>query len=225
MKVAIVAATQMEWQPIKDRIASAGINPTKMDVMFFTTGIGVMATTYSLVAILAEWKPNMVIQVGIAGAFAGELSPGEVVAVSSDCSGDLVVEEKDGLADIFDLGLQHPHEFPFLKKKIFNPWVDKLPLHKVRLASAVTVSEITTRPQRISVLQHKYQAELETMEGVALHFVCSKKQVPFLQLKGISNYIGERDKQQWKIKEALNNLCDVVLPLLKNLDQERLLND
>jgi futalosine hydrolase len=41
--------------------------------------------------------------------------------------------------------------------------------------------------------------------------------IPFIQIRGISNYVGERNKQQWKIKEALYAATEACHLLLDQL--------
>jgi futalosine hydrolase len=52
----------------------------------------------------------------------------------------------------------------------------------------------------------KHSASLETMEGAALHYVCLMENIPFIQIRAISNVIGERNKKNWKIDDAVLNL-------------------
>jgi futalosine hydrolase len=44
------------------------------------------------------------------------------------------------------------------------------------------------------------------MEGAALHYVALCEKIPFLQLRAVSNYVGERDKNKWALREAIANL-------------------
>jgi futalosine hydrolase len=44
------------------------------------------------------------------------------------------------------------------------------------------------------------------MEGAALHYICLQQKIKFLQLRSISNTVGERDKQKWEMKKATTNL-------------------
>ena len=46
----------------------------------------------------------------------------------------------------------------------------------------------------------------ESMEGAALHYVCMMENVPFLQIRSISNYIGERNKKKWDMMDSIFNL-------------------
>jgi len=222
MKVAISAATSMEWQLLHDTIdRNVLFEKNGVEILYITTGIGVMATTFSLSKLIYAEKPALIIQVGIAGSFTNELQLNEVVAVNNDCQGDLVVEEDGQLLDLFDLKLNDENMFPFCKKKLPNAWIDNLKID-CKKVNAVTVSEITTNSKRINQLQQKYNAAIETMEGAALHYVCLQNDVPFLQIKAISNYVGERNKSKWSIKNALANLSSVVSHFLLELKHEHL---
>jgi futalosine hydrolase len=41
--------------------------------------------------------------------------------------------------------------------------------------------------------------------------------VPFIQIRSISNYVGERDKTKWKMKEAIENLNQTLLKYVNRL--------
>ena len=56
------------------------------------------------------------------------------------------------------------------------------------------------------------------MEGAAFHYVCLMKNIPFLQLRAVSNYIGERDKSKWKIAEAIEEVNKACVELLERCD-------
>jgi len=44
------------------------------------------------------------------------------------------------------------------------------------------------------------------MEGAAFHYVCLQQHIPFIQIRSISNIVGVRDKNKWKMKEAIESL-------------------
>ena len=217
MKVVIAAATKMEWQQIHDTIDPKSlIENNHIEVEFITTGIGVMATTYALTNLIFKSKPDLIIQVGIAGSYIEDLQLAEVVVVDEDCQGDLVVEESGQLLDLFDLNLNDENMVPFLNKKLPNPWLKDFVI-SLKKVPAITISEVTTSANRSIQLQQKYNGKIETMEGAALHYVCLQNQVPFIQVKAISNYVGERNKSNWVIKDALSNLSSAVVDILLSL--------
>jgi futalosine hydrolase len=55
------------------------------------------------------------------------------------------------------------------------------------------------------------------MEGAAFHYVCLQQKINFLQLRGISNDVGQRDKSKWKLKESVENLNKELFKIMKNL--------
>ncbi|MBK8310223.1 MAG: hypothetical protein IPL04_04300 [Chitinophagaceae bacterium] len=55
---------------------------------------------------------------------------------------------------------------------------------------------------------------VESMEGAALHYVCLMEKIPFIQLRAISNYITERNKKKWNMKESITNLNKEIIKLL-----------
>jgi futalosine hydrolase len=57
------------------------------------------------------------------------------------------------------------------------------------------------------------------MEGAALHYVARESNIPFIQIRAISNYIGERDKANWQMKLAIDNLNQTLLNYIDSLYQ------
>ena len=167
-----------------------------------------MATCFSLSQIIAEHKPDLVIQAGIAGCFDKNLALGSVVVIDKEYIADLGVSENNDWKDVFDMKLVDTNEFPFADKQLINPHLDKLNVLNTKPVMGITVNNISTDKNRIEQYLEKYHPVIESMEGAALHYVCLQLKVPFIQIRSISNMVGERDKQNWKIKEAISNLND-----------------
>src|SRR5690606_26021013 len=94
------------------------------------------------------------------------------------------------------------------------------PLHEglgIPSVDSITVNSIQDNPARNQHFLEKYGADIETMEGAALHYVCLQENIPFVQLRGISNRVGERDKLQWKLNEAIENLHQQTDKFLQNI--------
>lgn len=222
MKIAVVAATNFEWMPIQKLVNELIDVPADTNITFHTIGIGMLASTYHLTALTTQYQPNIIIQAGIAGNFNQSLNVGNVVVVKNEFCGDLGVSENAGFMDVFDMNLVKQHDFPFEEKALPNPWLTRLNLTRVKEVNAVTVNEITTNKERIAALQKKYDCSTESMEGAALHYVCLQTKTPFIQIRSISNYIGERDKSKWNIKLALNELAASTTALIRLLSGAKL---
>ncbi|HEX2683878.1 MAG TPA: futalosine hydrolase [Ferruginibacter sp.] len=207
MQILIVAATELEIQPI---IAS----DPEMDHL--VTGIGAPAAIYHLQKRLQQVDYDLVIQAGIAGSFSKEITPGQTVWVKQDCFADLGMEEKENFTPLFDSGLTNKNEFPFENGWLINR-NELLDSATSAVVKAVTVNKVSdSELQKRQFIDH-FDPAIESMEGAALHYVCLQEHVPFLQLRSISNYVGERDKAKWKLKDAINNLNDHLAKLITQL--------
>ena len=112
--------------------------------------------------------------------------------------------------------LAEANQPPFKKGWLINnsPLIKKTRLEKV---TAVTVNEISTEKKIINLYRKKFDPVIESMEGAALHYVCLQENIPFLQLRAVSNYVGERNKKNWLMKESLQNLNNQLTRLLLSL--------
>lgn len=221
MKVVITSATENEIDQIKRTLDVFSIQKNnRLKIHFHICGVGLLASCYSISKLICEQKPDLIIQAGIAGTFDNNLGTGNVVAVKDEVLGDMGVEENGAFKDLFDLNLQSENLFPFTERKLHNKFLADLNLLQLAEVTAISINEITTRLDRIEVLRSKYTPTIESMEGAALHYCGLQTSTPFIQLRAISNYIGERDKSKWKFKEAFNNLAEVVLKYIDQLSKE-----
>lgn len=205
MQLLICAATEMELAALQATVANRMLRPHQ-SIRFMITGVGMGPSVYSLTRQLVTHKPDLVIQAGVAGTLDATLLPGETVVVQTDTFGDVGVEEKKAFRSVFDLGLTDPNSFPWSEGFLPNPNAKWLALPGLQLVRGITVNEISTNPERIRQYRLHWGAQTESMEGAALHYVCLQEGVPFLQVRSISNAIGERDKSKWKMAEAIKNL-------------------
>lgn len=218
MYILLTAATASEIDPIFDYLEKQEFKIGENEVGIQITGVGSMMSTYELTKAAIQLKPDYMIQAGIAGSFEENLISPQVVLVKEEIMGDLGAEEKGSFADIFDLKLIDTNAFPFTNKRLVNPLLeDKTSLYNLRVVTGVTINEVTTNKTRIQLLKEKYGAAIESMEGAALHYIALKNKIPFLQIRAISNAAGERDKQQWKIKEAIQALNEALKNILPQL--------
>lgn len=218
MRVIITAATVGEWMPSFLEMDKQYTGESdRFKVQFHQGGVGMLANAVSLMKMIGEDKPDLVIQAGIAGCFDKQAPLGKVIVVKDETLADMGVEEDGKWKDIFDLKLEKSSYHPFERRKLPNPWLAKFNLLKLPEVCGITINHITTDPERIQLLIKKYDPFIESMEGAALHYVCREANIPFLQIRAISNYIGERDKTNWKIKESIGSLNEVLLKYIERL--------
>ncbi len=216
MNYLLVAATHKEIEPFLNWLKNQSTNKINLpDVL--VTGIGLTATTYSLTRQLQLKKYDLVIQAGVAGCFNKKLSLGSVVAIKRDAIADQSVIELKQLKTLFDLKLVPENQFPYTKTWLVNPHDDLLKKTKLKQVKGISVNEITTSKKKVDFYETNFNAVTESMEGAALHYTCLMESVPFLQIRSMSNYIGERNKKKWNMKESIINLNKALLQLIENL--------
>ena len=203
MQILLCAATPFEIQPTLDIVQSTGRN-SQINVCI--TGVGLLTATYAISKAIYLEKPNLIIQAGIGGSFDESLALAQTVVVEREALGDSGVLEKSGFKSLFDLGLLSANQYPWQERWLVNP--NTILLNNTRLPQVrgISVNEVTTASDRIAYLKNDLGAIVESMEGAALHYIALQEGIPFLQLRSISNYVGERDKTKWKLAEAIESL-------------------
>ena len=73
----------------------------------------------------------------------------------------------------------------------------------VLLGPCITSSRVTGIRSEGEVLAQSFGALAESMEGAAAAHVCALYGVPFLELRGISNLVGDRDRDGWRVERAV----------------------
>jgi futalosine hydrolase len=179
-------------------------------------GIGQLQTAYALTKRIRLGRPDMVIQAGIGGSGSKE-DLGKLFAIRSEQMADLGLMEKTGFTDIFGMGLDKKDRFPFKDGKLTNPYRNILEWTGLSVLDGVTVNEI--KSSSVPGFQRNNLSVVESMEGAALHYVCLMEKIPFLQIRSVSNLLGDRDKKKWKLKDAIEKLNESLIALIQKLEK------
>ncbi|MBC7848141.1 MAG: futalosine hydrolase [Chitinophagaceae bacterium] len=217
MKLLIVSATEMEISSTRGHLVGLKTLVEGKDWKVIISGVGMVATTYSILKELQESRPELIVQAGIAGSFVEQYLPGSVVIVQNEFFGDVGVLEQNQFKDVFDLRLTDPTEFPFKERALTNHHINKFDNLQLDAVNAISVNQISSSSLWIESIQRKYMVSIESMEGAAFHYVCLREGIPFLQIRSISNKVGERDKSKWKMKEAIESLNLKIVDLIQTI--------
>lgn len=207
MQILIVSATAMEV---------AHIRAQKPNLPYLVTGVGAPSCMYNLLDHLQHNRCDAVIQVGIAGCFDKNVALSTVFAINQDVFADLGIYENGKLSTLFAEGFADPNQLPHKNGWLVN---ETRLLQQVDLpvAKAITVNTVSDKEETTLLYQKKFQATIESMEGAAFHFVCLQKGIPFLQLRSVSNWVGERNKSKWQMKESILSLNETLLKIVDSL--------
>jgi futalosine hydrolase len=213
----LVSATGLESQPLRDALQGASVpfawgsawegRLHGSDVVLAVPGVGKANTAAGVALAVERWRPRAVVQLGIGGAFVGSfLSIGMVAVASVEVHADCGAGEGDAWEGMERLGFPllagpppHFNEMPTdldLSRRLAAP--TRAPL--LRFATSERVSATLEAADR---LQRRFDVAIESMEGAAAAQVCLALGVPFAELRGVSNIVGERDRRAWDVPRAV----------------------
>jgi futalosine hydrolase len=216
-EVLVLAATPLECDALRGTSANVVVS-----------GIGCVNAAHALTQYLAtQTKPRLVIQAGVAGAYVpAGIAVGSVLLADTEIYGDLGVLTPDGWRPMEEIGI------PLVEARDghaarFNCF----PLDAALVASAeqaagglitrtgrfLTLSQVTGVRAVGDAMHERFGALCESMEGAAAAHVCALHDVPFLEVRGISNLVADRDRSKWQLREAATATQTTVLRLLENL--------
>ena len=225
MKILVVAATAFEIAPLIAYLKAEfeekeayHFQKEEFQIATLITGVGLTHTAFAVAKVLAFRKYDLLINAGIAGAFNRAIAIGEVVEVVSDRFADLGVEEATGaFSDVFELGLMTADQFPFSEGKLENP----TPGNFLKPAEGLSVNKVHGFAPTIAAIEKRYPVvAIETMEGAAFFYTCLMEKQAFLAIRAISNYVEPRNRENWNIPLAIENLNRVLIEMIQNWVQK-----
>jgi futalosine hydrolase len=213
----------VEQVEVATKVVVQGDLPEAGPVVLGITGCDKANTAHLLGCLLQVMTPApaLVVQVGIAGAFpsrAGSPGPqiGDVVLATMEAYSDTGSSSPEGWLSAAALGLPiaSPHGeelggvFPVdadlvdaaAKAITRHDWPEEPPA--VHLGPCVTSSRVTGLQAEAAEIEARWGALAESMEGAAAAHVCALYGVPFLEVRGVSNLVGDRDRATWDVETA-----------------------
>jgi len=187
-------------------------------------GVGKTAAATTLTRRLANGPPvTAVVLVGVCGAFPKEhlIGAGEqrdvldLCVVTREIFGDEGVHTPDGFLSVEDLGFGSKLRLVACERR------SKLVIQRIggHRSVGVTVSTCSGTDES-SIERGKLGASVESMEGASVAHVCGVHGVPWVQLRCVSNYTGDRTPDRWRLDEALSTLAEATreISMMEGLD-------
>ncbi|PZS16162.1 MAG: futalosine hydrolase [Pseudonocardiales bacterium] len=161
-------------------------------------GVGPAAAAAAASAALASGDYGLVIAAGIGGGFE-PVGVGAIAVASTITFADLGAETETGFAPSSELGFgtERYEVAPQLAIEL----VDRT---GGRLGTILTVATITGTAATAHELRGRFpDAVAEGMEGAGVAAAATLHGVAFAELRAISNPVGPRDRDAWRIPDAL----------------------
>lgn len=144
---------------------------------------------------LATRRYDAVINAGIGGGFRDRCSVGDAVVCSREDYAELGLE--DGTAFPLPGGVElarHAESHPGLLKPFLAGVIP------VIVGRGVTSAIVTSTTSRALVLAHRFRADVESMEGFSVLRAAHAAGVPAVEIRGVSNLVGDRADNQWDFR-------------------------
>lgn len=196
MNVLIVVATAGEAAPLG--VPGAGV---------VVSGVGAVAAALATAKALAGNSYQLVVSAGIAGAYPGSgLKPGDLAVSSRIIQADLGAQDGEKFLSLQDLGLSvRPDQPQFAEFAVWNGAGQLARTAGAAFGPMLTLNTVTGTRARAEELTRLYPGALtEGMEGAGIAHAAALAGVPALEIRGISNPVGPRDRSAWRIREALD---------------------
>lgn len=231
MKVLLVAATAGEVEPVFKHLGgtelpeAGGLPQTlragKLEVDFVISGIGMVPTVYATTRALASKTYELAINAGIGGGSNGAriIHLADVYHVTSERLPEVGAEDGTAFLSLDAMALPGNNEKPFSDGVLHNLHIPQC-IHDLELltiagrtVNLVTGSEATEQRRK---KDFRFE-ELESMEGAGFFYACLKENVPFAEIRSVSNYTGPRNRESWKIPEAIAALNKTLIELFDQI--------
>jgi len=192
------------------------------------SGVGKASAAAATTALIVACRPTLLIVLGCGGAYPGSgLEVGDLALATCEIYGDEGVQTSSGFLDLEALG------FPMVEKRgqrLFNRFPVAAPLLERAVPSLaqaaqaagrrlgegpfVTVSTCSGSSRAGAELVRRTGGICENMEGAAVAQICALHGLAFLELRGISNLVEDRDLSRWDLRRGAEAAQQAVLHLL-----------
>ncbi|MFI7660184.1 futalosine hydrolase [Micromonospora parva] len=195
--------------PAEADAVRAGLTDSTVTVAPIGVGPAIAGAATARLLALAEaaGRPyRAVVSAGVAGGFTGRAEVGDTVLGTASIAADLGAESPDGFIPVDELGMP-----PALLGAGSRVPADPGLLATLRAAlptattgPVLTVNTVTGTSAGTDELRRRHpEAVAEAMEGYGVAVAAAQAGLPFAELRTISNPIGPRDRDAWRLREAL----------------------
>ncbi len=199
-----------EWfvQELTDQCVETN---SKNTVTFFQGGWGKIAAAASTQYVIDRWKPDLLINLGTCGGFAGEIERGTILLAEKTIVYDILEQMGD-----FDAHIAH------YTTQIDLSWLKSPNLINVHRSLLVS-GDRDLLVEDIPLLKARYGAIAGDWESGAIAFVAARNQTRLLILRGVTDLVGFQG-ESIQTSEAYGNLAffeaateDIMKHLIDNL--------
>jgi adenosylhomocysteine nucleosidase len=194
-RAVVLISANVEWRAVLEITRPAVVNESPyggwfttrqevagstLPVIFFHGGWGKIAAGASTQYVIDRWKPDLIVNLGTCGGFAGEVERGTVILVERTIVYDIIEQMGD-----FEEHIAH------YSTQMDLSWLKEPYPHAVRRSLLVS-GDRDLLVEDIPMLRQKYGAVAGDWESGAIAFVAARNAVPCLILRGVTDLVGSQ---------------------------------
>nr|WP_203644930.1 futalosine hydrolase [Streptomyces sp. SID14478] len=193
--------------PVERDAVARGLRAPHPAIDVVAVGVGPAAaaagTATALTTAELTGRPyTLVVSAGIGGGFTAP--PGALLIADAITAADLGAETPEGFVPVTELGFGTvTHRPPASLVR------DLAAATRAAVGTVLTVSTVTGSADRAALLAQRHPgAVAEAMEGFGVAEAAAAHDVPVAEIRAVSNAVGPRDRDAWRIGDALAALTD-----------------
>lgn len=177
------------------------------------TGMGKVNAAIASTQMIERVKPTLIINTGCGGAYGSSgLAVGHLAIATAEVYGDEGVLTADGWHTLEIVGIpaverkgnRYSNEFPLSMEQAARAFQLATSLGlPVKRGKFITVSTCSGTRTRGEELEARFNGICENMEGAAVAHTALLYDTPFLEVRGISNLVEDRDISRWDIPRSV----------------------
>jgi futalosine hydrolase len=204
-RILIVTAVEAEAEAVRRGLPA----DSEHGVTVLVGGVGsAQAAAATARALTLDPGYDAVLSVGIGGAFPGKAELGGLLLARRVIAADLGADSPDGYLSVDELGFG-------------STTIDggRVPGLDAVVGTILTVNTATGTDERAAELMARHpQAVGEAMEGYGVAAAAALFDLPFAEVRAVSNLVGKRDRDSWQLGLAFKALTDAAQPIAEGLE-------
>jgi futalosine hydrolase len=201
----------------------------KSTVLIFHLGIGKANAAHGATLLLENFSPTLMLLIGCGGAYRRSgLIPGDLAMASEEIFGDEGVITPQGWRStrflklpLLRKGNQIYYNTFKTDKKVLNKAQKFLKRFNPKIGPFVTISEVSGTRKRADEMENRFQGICENMEGAAVAQLCILYDTPFLEIRGISNLVRDRNRKEWDLSAAAKVSQQAAMEIITHWQENR----
>ncbi len=166
-------------------------------------GFGIVVSGLRTCELITQYSPKQVLLIGIAGTLSNRFLVGQAVEFDEVACFGIGAGSGDQFLSAHEMGWQQWPHSPEVSDcfSIRQPSVAGLANQTAKLLTCCSAS---ATEQEVEMKLRKYpNAVAEDMEGFSVAAACRFADIPLTIVRGISNRAGDRNKENWRVREAM----------------------